>query len=212
MTIIAVVNTKGGVGKSTTAVHLAAGLAKIGSTLLIDTDSQRTASSWAMWRKEANREPSPTCAMLYDQAVRDDGKVLAQNFANTVVDAGGRDSKSLRAALLLAQVAIVPVGASNFDAAGMTDLEEILDMSRQYNPDLKIRVLLTRLSPNPRSLDTQEMATYLVEKGFAVLNTRVHERVAWRRSVGQGATVEEFGDDDAAKAEFLSLIQEVVSV
>ena len=62
--IYAVVNTKGGVGKTTTAVHLATMLARTERTLLIDGDPQASAASWAAWRRDAQREPSPTTTCL----------------------------------------------------------------------------------------------------------------------------------------------------
>ena len=94
--IFAVVNTKGGVGKTTTAVHLAAMLARQANTLLIDGDPQASAASWAAWRREAERTPSPTTTALIGKAILQEGKTLAAGFAHTVVDAGGRDSAGLR--------------------------------------------------------------------------------------------------------------------
>ena len=89
---IAVVNTKGGVGKTTIATHLAALFAAQAATLLIDADPQASAASWAAWRREAGREPSPTTTCLLGKAVFDEGKNLSKGFAHTVIDAGGRDS------------------------------------------------------------------------------------------------------------------------
>jgi chromosome partitioning protein len=204
---IAVVNTKGGVGKTTTAVHLATMLAGAGGmlgvrpselcgpTLLVDGDPQASAASWAAWRRD--RAPlwplsegnSPTTVCLAGRAVYDEGRRLANGFAHTVVDAGGRDSSSLRGALLLAEVAIVPVGASSLDAAAITDLLEIASVARELNPELVVRVLLARV--DPRTRDTGEMLGYLAEQRLAVLRSRICERVAYRRAVGDGVTVDE---------------------
>jgi chromosome partitioning protein len=63
-----------------------------------------------------------------------EGKQLASGFAHVVVDAGGRDSVGLRSALLLAQRAVIPIGASNLDAAAMTDLLTVVELARDYNP------------------------------------------------------------------------------
>ncbi len=110
--IYAVVNTKGGVGKTTTAVHLATMLAREGNTLLIDGDPQASAASWAAWRRDnPEYSPSPTTTCLTGKAILSEGKQLAIGFKNVVVDAGGRDSIGLRSALLLAQKAIIPIGA-----------------------------------------------------------------------------------------------------
>jgi chromosome partitioning protein len=205
--IYAVVNTKGGVGKTTTALHLATMLAREGSTLLIDGDPQASAATWAAWRREAAHQPSPTTTALHGKAIYQEGKTLAAGFAHTVIDAGGRDSQGLRSALLLAHQAIIPIGASNLDAAAMTDLLEIIELAREYNESLTVRVLLTRI--DPRTKDTADMLEYLTTQGLTVLQTRIGERVAFRRAIGEGATVQELGKDQQAVAEIEAFFAEV---
>jgi chromosome partitioning protein len=104
-------------------------------------------------------------------------------------------------------MAIVPVGASNLDAAAMTDLLEVVELSRDYNPDLDVRVLLTRI--DPRTRDAMEMLAFLKEQNLTVLNTKICERVAYRRAIGEGITVQEFGKDPAAIAEMASFFEEI---
>jgi chromosome partitioning protein len=205
--IYAVVNTKGGVGKTTTAVHLATLFACQGSALMIDGDPQASAASWAAWRREAGLSGSPTTVCLSGKAVLDEGRQLAAGFDNVVIDAGGRDSSGLRSALILAQYAIIPVGASGLDAAAMTDLFSIVEMARDFNPDLDVRVLLARI--DPRTRDTDDMVKFLAEQGLSVLKARICERVAFRRSVGDGAIVNESSRDLSAISEINALFREI---
>ena len=205
--IYAVVNSKGGVGKTTTAVHLATMLARQGKALLIDGDPQASAASWAAWRRETEYGPSPTTVCLVGKSILSEGKQLSAGFDNVVVDAGGRDSAGLRSALLLAEKAIIPVGASDLDAAAMTDLLTIVDLARDYNPSLDVRVLLTRI--DSRTKDAVEMLTFLNEQKLYVLSAKVCERVSFRRAIGEGATVQELGRDQVAIAEIESFFKEI---
>jgi chromosome partitioning protein len=207
--IYAVVNTKGGVGKTTTAVHLATMLARLGETLLIDGDPQASAASWAAWRRDRAelRGPSPTTTCLIGKAILSEGKPLASKYPFVVVDVGGRDSAGLRSSLLMADMAIVPVGASSLDAAAMSDLLEVVELSRDYNPGLDVRVVLTRI--DPRTKDATDMLNFLKEQNLVVLKTQIGERVAYRRAIGEGVTVEELGKDPAAIAEMASFFEEI---
>lgn len=205
--IYAVVNTKGGVGKTTTAIHLSVMLARKGATLLIDGDPQASAASWAAWRRETERTPSPTTVILSGKAILKEGKILASNYRDTVVDAGGRDSPGMRSALLLAKLAIVPMGSSNLDAAAVDDLLAVVEEAKQFNECLDVRLLMTRI--DPRTRDLGEMLAFLEGKGLSVLKSKVCERVSVRRAIGEGAIVQEEGKDCNAIAEFGAFFDEV---
>ncbi len=215
----AVVNTKGGVGKSTTAVHLASYLAKQGTCLLIDGDSpQGSSASWVGWRRtlEGGKEsgslgPSPTLSRLVGREVYDEGKQLAAKYDNTVIDAGGQDNPSIRNALLMCDVAIIPVGASSFDASAMSDMVQLISMVSDINRGLQVRVLLARL--DSRTKDGDDMRKFLTEQmGLHVLNAEIGERVGFRRTTGRGVTVEEDGTDDKAITEMGAFYREITQV
>jgi chromosome partitioning protein len=102
---------------------------------------------------------------------------------------------------------VVPVGASDLDAAAMTDLLTIVELAKDYNPTLDVRVLLSRI--DSRTKDTADMLKYLAEHKLNVLDARICERVAYRRVIGEGLTVQEMGRDLAASAEIEAVFKEV---
>ena len=136
--IYSVVNSKGGVGKTTVAVHLATKLSHQFNTLLIDGDPQASAAAWAAWRRESKVNPSPDTTRLTGKAVLEEGRSISKKYAHAVVDAGGRDSAGLRAALLLADVAVVPVIASQLDAAALVDVLTVVEIAKDFNPTLAV--------------------------------------------------------------------------
>lgn len=209
--IYGVVNTKGGVGKTTIAVHLAAYLSTKGKTLLIDGDPQASSASWAAWRRDSDQKYpfNPTTTCLTGKAIYSEGRDLSSGFMNTVIDAGGRDTSGLRSTLLLCQKAIVPVGASNMDAAALSDLLEVIDIARDYNSDLTIHILLSRI--DPRTKDSAEMLAFLEDQNLTVLSSQICERVAFRRAIGEGATVAEIKKDTAAITEITHFFEEITA-
>jgi chromosome partitioning protein len=205
--IVSIINTKGGVGKTTVAIHVATLFSRIGPTLLIDSDIQASAASWAAWRRETQHSSSPVTVCLMGKAVFNEGKTLSTNYQYTVVDAGGRDSHAFRSALLLSDVSIVPIGASSLDTSALTDVLTVVDEARDFNPKVRVKALMNRI--DTRTKDTSELQAFLEEHHIPVFNTRVCERVAFRRSVNQGCIVHEFGKDPAAITEIDNLMREI---
>lgn len=115
----------------------------------------------------------------------------------------------LRSALLLAQRAVIPIGASNLDAAAMTDLLEVVELACDYNHELDVHVLLTRV--DPRTKDAAKMLEFLAEQKLTVLPTKVCERVVFRHVIVEGATVHELGKDQATVAEMDAFFLEVLA-
>src|SRR5574337_960437 len=111
--IVLVGGEKGGTGKTTLATNLAALRAIAGSdVLLVDTDSQGSASIWAQIREEEHVKPAITCVSMRGRGVAAEIRKLAPRFKDIVIDSGGRDSVELRQAMLTARVMVVPARPS----------------------------------------------------------------------------------------------------
>ena len=105
--IVLVGGEKGGVGKTTLAVNLAAMRARAGhDVLLVDADKQASANLWASIRDQEKVDPPVRCVQKRGKGLATDVRDLATRYEDIVIDAGGQDSVELRAAMTIAALAI----------------------------------------------------------------------------------------------------------
>lgn len=158
--IITVGNTKGGVGKTTLAVQLALRAALDGRDIwLIDADRQGTATAAIAARAEAGREPKISCAQYADgPSLR--GQVSAQRhrYGDIIVDAGGRDSAALRAALVLSDVLVVPFQPRSFDVWAMDDIAQLISEALSVRDGLAAYAVMNLADPGDRGTDNMDAA------------------------------------------------------
>lgn len=210
--IILIAGEKGGTGKTTIATNLAVmRTQKHDDVLLIDTDKQPTASYWCSLREDNNIAPRIASIQKFDKAVRTETAVLKHKYRDIIIDAGGRDSPELRAALLVAELALFPLRPSQFDLWTLGRLNTLVDEAREINPGLTARVVINQASPNPAVKEVEE-AQKLVEdfQNLSVLKTYICERIAFRRAAVHGMAVTEYKPEDSrAVEEMNSLYSEV---
>jgi len=136
---------KGGCGKSTIATNLAVYLANNGrDVLLVDADDQQTATDFTNIRTEVQGEPGYTAIQLYEMAVFSQVQKLKDKYDDIVIDTGGRDTKSQRAALLASDVYLVPFLPRSFDLWTLSEIEELLEEIRTQNQELKAYCFLNK--------------------------------------------------------------------
>src|SRR5690348_11970949 len=108
--ILTVGNTKGGVGKTTLAVNVAIARAIAGlDVLLVDGDEQRTAMTFTELRAEHGGSPGYATVALEGSAIRTQVRQLAPKYDDVVIDVGGRNTGSLRAALVVSDIVLIPM-------------------------------------------------------------------------------------------------------
>lgn len=206
--------TKGGIGKSTMACNAAAWLAEDArrEVGVLDTDVQRHAASWARLRLDQDVPVVRAGAAYGAENVLEAIRGMQKVFAHVVVDAGGRDSMELRAAMLAADVLVMPYLPSQFDLYSARDMAKLIGEARRANPKLRVLAFVNRASTNWSSREGEEARAALAEvfSARSVAATIVHQRKAFATSVETGRAVLEIGRrGEPAATEFTSLWLEV---
>lgn len=212
MSIILIGGEKGGTGKTTLAVNIAAARARDGhDVLLVDTDPQGSASYWAAAREEAGIEPRVASIQKFGKTLANELKDLSKRYEEIIVDAGGRDSIELRSGLVVADKAYVPIQASQFDVWTLDQMDKLVSQAQSLNTGLKVYVVINRASPNPVVEETKEARELLEEfENLELLSLVIRDRIAYRKAVREGMAVSELPRRDSkACAEIDLLYREI---
>jgi chromosome partitioning protein len=203
--IVAVGNVKGGVGKTTLAVNLAIALSHSGrDVLLIDGDEQATAIAFTELRSEQkNGNPGYTVVSLHGAAIRTQVRQLAPKYADIVIDVGGRDTGSLRAALTVANVVLVPVQPRSFDLWGVDQTAELIKEAREINEDLRAISVINAADAQGKDNEAAAQALREIE-GIELAPGFIVRRKAFPNAAAAGLSVLEY-DDPKAIEEFSQL-------
>jgi chromosome partitioning protein len=138
---VALVNQKGGVGKSTSAVYLAAGLARHGRTLLVDADPQGTVLTWS---ELAGDNFGPVVVSLPTRDLRRRLAELAKDYEHVMIDCPPANPAISRSAALAADVVVIPTSPTLVDLDRLRPTLELLAEVEEQQP-FEVRVLLTRV-------------------------------------------------------------------
>jgi chromosome partitioning protein len=209
--ILTVGNTKGGVGKTTIAVNLAIVRALAGRDVwLIDADRQGTAQTAISIRSESGQTPGIACASYPDgPTLRSQVQQQAAKFDDIIIDAGGRDSTALRAALVLSDVLLVPFQPRSYDVWALDDIAELVDEARSVRDGLRCYAMLNCADPGEHSTDNAEAAAAVAEIAqFEYLPTVLRRRKSFANAAGAGLSVLELKPHDSkASDELNSLVR-----
>ncbi|NJO96445.1 MAG: AAA family ATPase [Pleurocapsa sp. CRU_1_2] len=198
--------TKGGVGKSTVATNLAIMRSRLGrDVLLIDADDQETATDFTTMRNQKLGDAGYTCTQLNGSAVHTDGKRLAEKYDDVIIDAGGRDTASQRAALVIADVVLIPFVPRSFDVWTIEPVAQMIAEARAFNPELRAYAFINRADAT--GTENLEAAEYIQDTNeLEFINTPLGYRKVFGKAASQGLSVMEYKPvDPKAIAEVTAL-------
>jgi chromosome partitioning protein len=214
MAIFAVVNLKGGVGKSTLAMHIAGTFGMRGlKVLVIDADVQGTSTAWSA----SAPDDDPFMATVIgvsgageklDRAIRHfagDGK-----YDHIVVDcAPDRKSPIVNSVLSVADIAIIPVIPSPPDVIATGGVVSLIETAQGLNTKLRPYIVINQKAQNTTVAGT--MVAMLEELEVPVLSQHIYLRTAYREAMAQGTIVQRMGSNaDKAAAEINALVDEML--
>lgn len=187
---------KGGSGKTTLSTNLTILLAQSGrDVLLIDADAQGSSADFSRMRSDNMDDIGYTAIQLNGAAVRTEVMKLKDKYQDIVIDAGGRDTTSQRAALVVSDVFIAPFIPSSFD---MWTLEPVIDMVEEMkpaNPSLRAYAVLNGV--DAQGSEGDEAKQYIEEtEVLSLLNAPIGRRKAFRKAASQGLSVVEYKPAD----------------
>lgn len=204
-TMITVIgNLKGGCGKSTITFNLAVWLACAGEDVFaFDLDPQATLSDVAEVRQEEGVEPAITVFRPESNPT----KIMREHRGEVLVDVGASNLWAMRQAIAMAHRILVPVPPSQADVWSTSRFRDIIDetvINRKERPEILLFINRADTHPGVReSRETEEALASL--NGVTLLEDKICQRTAYRRSFSEGRAVFEMSASSKAAKEFLAL-------
>ena len=204
--IIAFLNQKGGVGKTTLSINVAADLAIRGhKVLLIDADKQGSTSTWASLRDDTAFQ---VVSLARENMARDALK-LAADYEFTVIDGPPHAEEIARSCIIASDFVALPIEPSGLSTWASDLTVKQVKEAQEYKETLKCGFVVSRKIGNTViGRQIREMAT---EGGIPILAAEVENRVSFAESLTMGQNIFEWAPKSAAAHEIQSLTQEILS-
>lgn len=206
MKVIAVLNQKGGSGKTTIATHIARALQRKGfSVLLVDSDPQGSARDWA-----AVKEDNPLTVIGIDRPTieRDLKSIVAKDFV--VIDGAPQAADLAISAIKAANFILIPVQPSPYDIWATSDLVDLVKQRIELTDGaLKAAFVVSRAIKGTKI--GIEISEALLGYDLPVLETKITQRVIYPTTAANGITVLDVDQTNDATKEIEALTSEIIN-
>lgn len=204
--IIGVLNQKGGVGKTTLSVNLAACLARTGArVLLIDADPQGSALDWAAARQS---DPLFSVVGFPRSTIHKEIGQIGQGYDHIIIDGPPRVTDLARSAIMASDIVVIPVQPSPYDIWAAEEVVKLITEARVYKDALKSVFVVNRKITNTAiGRDVREaLAAYPIH----VLKASVAQRVVFAEAAAQGQAIFEIDPTGPAVVEMEAVAAELL--
>ena len=206
--IIAFLNQKGGVGKTTLAVHFSSALSRMGKkVLLVDADPQGSSLDWSVSRPG---DPVFPVIGMPKPNLHKELPIIGNGYDFIIIDGPPRVNELARSAIMASDIVVIPVQPSPYDVWAAKEIVDLLQEASAFKEKLKSVFVINRKIVN--TAIGRDVGEALAGYPVTLLNTSIGQRVAFAESAAGGLTVLDTDPSGVASQEINALTREILEL